>query len=294
MSKKKSTQSHIKDFIKKHGIYYDYSLLDLNKLYTTRDRIVVICPNHGEFKITIKDHKHSGCKKCGYNKISKDLSLGDDVWLKRFKDVHGDLYKYKLNGELKQNQKINIVCKVHGIFNQSVSAHYHQSAGCPKCYNENRNGFVISRWINNSNLEKNKPKVYFIKLVNDTEDFYKIGITYNSLKKRFSNILTKGYKIEVVACLELKDYGKAIAIIENEFHKTAKKYSYKPKIKFKGDGECYKVDDVNKLLYLWKIELELMRTTLQTLEDITVDISDNIRNSAMSYRGAKTLEEFKQ
>ena len=48
--------------------------------------------------------------------------------------IHNNKYDYSLITEFKGNSdKVNIICKEHGIFNQRVSNHMNLSDGCPKC-----------------------------------------------------------------------------------------------------------------------------------------------------------------
>ena len=63
-------------------------------------------------------------------KMGKQLTLKEVV--ERFKKVHGNKYSYELIKEYhNQDEKLPIICKVHGVFYQSADKHYKQ--GCPKC-----------------------------------------------------------------------------------------------------------------------------------------------------------------
>jgi len=59
-----------------------------------------------------------------------------DVILKRFVEKHGNKYDYSLFSEYENiRQYINIICRVHGIFNQQIEMHQ-QGQGCPECKKE--------------------------------------------------------------------------------------------------------------------------------------------------------------
>lgn len=61
-----------------HNNKYDYSLVKYNRQY---DLINIICPNHGLFTQTAKDHMRGhGCPKCGVEKISKARSENPTGW----------------------------------------------------------------------------------------------------------------------------------------------------------------------------------------------------------------------
>lgn len=56
-----------------------------------------------------------------------------DTFIARSRKIHGDLYDYT-NTEYKgANDKLCIICRVHGAFHQRASDHTHNKTGCPKC-----------------------------------------------------------------------------------------------------------------------------------------------------------------
>lgn len=119
----------LEDFIKKarevHGDKYDYSEVDY-KNYSTKVRIK--CPLHGVFEQTPTAHvlaKH-GCPMCnGRNLTTKDI-------IEKFVSVHGDEYDYSRVDYKKMHEKVDIICKEHGLFRQTPSKHI-LGQGCPKC-----------------------------------------------------------------------------------------------------------------------------------------------------------------
>lgn len=83
---------HKQDFIERanrlHNNQYDYSKVTYN---TLRDKIIVICKDHGEFSVTGKDHlKGSGCPKC--------TNYKGEMFVQRALDAHGISYQtqYKI------------------------------------------------------------------------------------------------------------------------------------------------------------------------------------------------------
>ncbi len=68
-----SSKKTLEDFIKKaniiHNNKYDYSLTNYTKL---SEKVLIICPEHGEFKQLANNHlQGNGCKICNNIKISK-------------------------------------------------------------------------------------------------------------------------------------------------------------------------------------------------------------------------------
>ena len=72
-----------------------------------------------------------GCKIC-----YPDKSLTVQDWMERFlqnTDYEGNSYLYPNITFPKAHDKIEIVCRIHGIFHQRVYAHANQNQGCPTC-----------------------------------------------------------------------------------------------------------------------------------------------------------------
>jgi len=76
--------------------------------------------------------------------------------------------------------------------------------------------------------------VYKIRLFNDNENFYKIGITTKDIKTRFRSF---PYNYEVLEIISINLYDAYV--IEQETHNHLKEYKYKPQIKFGGSNECF-------------------------------------------------------
>ena len=102
---------------------YDYSLVDYVNM---RDKIVIKCPKHGEFKarpaMFLKGH---GCTKC-----SNTYVPSTEEWVERAKSVHGDKYDYSLVEYNGSKTKVKIICNKHGVFDQEAKSHLNGS-GCP-------------------------------------------------------------------------------------------------------------------------------------------------------------------
>ena len=70
------------EFYKTHKDFYDYSKVVYK---SSRDKVIVICPVHGEFTKTPDSHKRgSGCSKCSIlRKVNSDIYIDDDFLLYR-------------------------------------------------------------------------------------------------------------------------------------------------------------------------------------------------------------------
>ncbi len=123
------------DFIRRarevHGDGYDYR--DTNYHRSNR-KVIIYCPLHGPFHKTPDKHlAGQGCRHCSHARIGRERQLSVAVLMERFADVHGsDRYVYNLANYLNFHSKIDIVCRKHGPFQQSVGAHL-QGHGCARC-----------------------------------------------------------------------------------------------------------------------------------------------------------------
>ena len=109
------------EFIQKcriiHGDTYGYQFV---KYVTKLIKVTIICKKHGKFEQRPNTHlKGSGCKRCGIESRVKHLSSSTEEFILKAKEFHKDLYDYSFVNYTKNNNKITIVCKKHGKFEQS-------------------------------------------------------------------------------------------------------------------------------------------------------------------------------
>lgn len=113
-----------------HGDKYDYSKVIYEK---ANKKVVIICPEHGEFEQIANDHLQGcGCTECGKLSIAESRKKDTDSVLKGFKDVHGDRYDYSKVVYKDTHTPVDIICPKHGVFPQRPKDHL-EGHGCPKC-----------------------------------------------------------------------------------------------------------------------------------------------------------------
>ena len=114
----------------KHGDRYDYSLV----VYTrTRDKVTIICPEHGEFRQGACEHMAGqGCKKCSRIENGIKLRKGNDRFIAEAIAVHGVRYDYSMVSYSGAHNKVTIICHAHGPFEQSPHSHL-KGQNCPVC-----------------------------------------------------------------------------------------------------------------------------------------------------------------
>lgn len=217
-----------------HGNKYNYSETIYSK---SNEKLKIICNNHGEFYQIPTNHlKGKGCPKCKGEKMSKDRRMSLDSFIKRSNIIHNNSYDYSLSKPFKNIfEKIKIICKEHGEFEQLVSTHL-SGGGCINC-SYNLNNYRKQDWIKRA---KNRKGIfYIIKCWNNNEEFYKAGITFVSIKARYrKEMMPYNYKTIYETSSNDKEY---IWELEKIFMKFNKNNHYTPSIAFGGSKyECFK------------------------------------------------------
>jgi len=125
------------EFIQKikeiHGDTYDYSKVQYTGIY---NKIIIICKKHGEIKQNANTHlRGNGCKRCADILRGENLKYTNEEFIEKIKEVHGDTYDYSKVQYTGYKNKIIIICKKHGEFEQMAGGHI-CGYGCNLCGNE--------------------------------------------------------------------------------------------------------------------------------------------------------------
>lgn len=223
--KKRKKQS---DFIKEaedvHGNKYDYSLVEYKN---SNEFIRIICPIHGEFKQKPVNHLKCGCPICGAKKASDSRILSKEYIIEEAKKVHGETYNYDLVEYKGKHSKIKIICKKHGVFEQSPHNHINDSNGCPIC-KSSKGEIKVKCFLTDNNIlfeEQKKFKDCF-RLKKLRFDFYipelKIAIEYNG-KQHYEAVSLFGGKKGLLETIE-RDNIKRKYCLENNIKLIEIKY----------------------------------------------------------------------
>lgn len=129
--KKVTTESFIASSKLIYGDLFDYSKVNYihNKI-----KIILGCKEHGYFNVVPNKHLSQGvgCPVCGKNRQIEAKLKGVSSFLTEIRSVHGDMYDYTKVDFNRRSDKIKIICKEHGEFEQTVSNHL-SGQGCPVC-----------------------------------------------------------------------------------------------------------------------------------------------------------------
>lgn len=128
-----------------HNGKYDYSIVS-SDYKSVKDKIDVICKEHGVFTTSIKNHLYQkrGCNDC--------RKLGLDNFIRKSNVIHNNKYDYKLVKEYNNNkEKVDIICKEHGLFTQKIDLHL-LGQGCPVC-RESKGEKIIRNYLISNNIQ---------------------------------------------------------------------------------------------------------------------------------------------
>lgn len=149
MAVKQTTEQFIEKSKKIHNNRYDYSLVN----YTNNHiNVRIICPIHGEFSQQPINHLNGqGCRKCSSIRQSKLQQYTTDIFIEKSHKIHQNKYDYSLADYTDSFNKIEIICRKHGMFRQLPSDHI-RGIGCPKC-NESKGERTIREFLITNNIK---------------------------------------------------------------------------------------------------------------------------------------------
>lgn len=113
--------------------------------------------------------------------------------------LYGNKYDFEITSTDRHSGKCTLICPKHGRV-EIDNDYIFSGVGCPKCNHER----------NESNI------LYIVKLKNESESFYKLGITYekkNGELQRFKQYRLMGYEIETIL---IKKFDSALQCAETE------------------------------------------------------------------------------
>lgn len=227
-----TSESIILRFREVHGDRYDYTQMEYTR---TRNKVNIICKNHGIFTQTPQKHiSGSGCPNCGIERAARSRTTSLNEFYIKCNDVHMDKYSY-LDDFTHTHKHITIICPHHGEFKQITGGHI-RGQGCPKCSCENHPGGYGS--LDDEYLRNICPAfLYHITLESDDEIFDKVGITIDSNRRFYE--FSRYYRLTVMSIVKFETMLEAY---NEEQLILSESQKYRPNIKFFGHTECIKKD----------------------------------------------------
>lgn len=104
-----------------HGERYDYSTV---KYVNSVTKIIIRCPNHGEFEQTPSNHLNGfGCLKCAHSRAGQYHKKNTDSFIAEAQAIHGEVYDYSKTVYQGARDKLLVICSEHGEFEQVAFIH---------------------------------------------------------------------------------------------------------------------------------------------------------------------------
>ena len=224
----------------KYDFKFDYSKVVWVDQYT---EVIITCPEHGDFNQKPDNHMCSstGCPKCGKKKLTNHpLKWTEEDFIKKANEIHEGYYTYTDMGFKSMNDQIKVTCPVHGPYDISAKAHLRGDGKCPECFRR-QSGFYSDGYFRNHPEAKDIPgKLYFVKLYNETEEFFKVGITKHGAYHRFYVDEKVPYNMEIIKETEMTLFEAYRR--EQELLEKYKDHYFIPLIDFPGKTECLNKD----------------------------------------------------
>lgn len=134
-----------------HGDKYDYSKVVYKN---TKDKLIIICPIHGEFLQSFEKHviRGQGCPKC----VGKNKDTSEFIF--QANKIHKNKYEYSKTNYISATTKVSIICPIHGEFLQSPAKHL-CGDGCPKC-NSSKLENSLREYLDSKNIKFEEQKTF--------------------------------------------------------------------------------------------------------------------------------------
>lgn len=121
-----TTESFIAAAKEIYGDSYNYNKVEYKK---SNQRVIVVCPIHGEFQIYAREHLDGkGCPKCEKG----------EKFLIKLKEKFGDKFGLEAFVYESSTMPVTLICPVHGVFSRKPSQILNSTFGCPSCANQVR------------------------------------------------------------------------------------------------------------------------------------------------------------
>lgn len=185
----------------------------------------------------------STIKKIDVNKILR-ITEKPIRMIEKVKKVLGeDDYDFSKTTYTGITNKSTVTCKKHGDFKIDWSNTLHKGTGCPKCGDE-RKGVLNSKHRFLSDDACKDATLYLVRMSNESEVFYKFGLTTRNIVDRLRPI--SGYIVRILR----QDTSSPDVLWDKEkqIKSIIKGFEYKPIKDFDGKTECFSYDMLENVL----------------------------------------------
>jgi hypothetical protein len=210
-----------------HGDRFHYeNVTYLNK----RTKITIICPIHGDFAQTPADHLRGyGCGKCA-NKHQTTVDF-----IVKAERLHGKRYSYEMTDYRTSKEKVKIICRKHGVFEQRPNQHLNGD-GCPECGREITRLSSLRHYTfeNDPTHAVTQGQLYLLLITTETAQFLKVGVTRKTVKER-----TRKWEVPTRQLLSYPGRLYDLLLLEQHILVIFRYHKYVPKCLPDGYTECF-------------------------------------------------------
>lgn len=234
-----NTEKFLKKAKEVHGDTYDYSETVVTK---ADHKCTIICKKHGRFRVKPTTHCLGiGCRKCAGEYRGELNRVGVEEFVNRAVFVHGDKYDYSLVDYRKGSEKVQIVCKEHGIFEQAPNSHI-AGSNCPRC----------AQLFYESNYWDVHPEtsLYLLTISFSGYSMVKVGISKDltARVKLLHKDLRNEQNVSITVDYIVSGDSESICKFEDGIHNSPDLEKIFVGVKFGGYTECYSVKYKQELL----------------------------------------------
>lgn len=138
----KTRKSNTEEFVEKAKLMNNSENVGFNKVEykNNRTKVCLTCfekdgnsKEHGDFWVTPHNFLLGrGCPKCKNRRISESETKTNEQFIEEITEVHRGKYDTSRVDYKGANEKVCLICPIHGEFWQTASSHL-SGCGCPKC-----------------------------------------------------------------------------------------------------------------------------------------------------------------
>lgn len=131
-SKQLEYNEMIEKFIRVHHNKYDYSMIESKNYYLDND-IQIICPKHGTFTQSVRNHLKAGCKECAIEKMQEYRKVDETEFKMRFNSISNNKFSYNSEEFINMNTPMTFKHFVCGTQFKRTPTAFLSNATCPVC-----------------------------------------------------------------------------------------------------------------------------------------------------------------
>lgn len=241
-------QTYVGICLEKYGP--EYTVEAVGTYETVRSVLRLNCPHHGPSEKKAKKFLEGsfGCPGC----VNDSQRKTKEGFLAKCKSIHGERYDYTSTIYVQANSLVEVRCRSHGVFPIKPTKHY-AGRGCPQCAKEKASPYNLTIIERNKEEFLNTPSgVYFIRIFDDTDAYFKIGVS-KDLRSRMNVIKNNsGMNVELLVYEKMSLYDSVIL----EDNVLSRFDRVTPKVRFAGYTECISMASEEQIKQVIALVLE--------------------------------------